>query len=443
MSLYFVCGKVGAGKSYRGMVSITDTLVTSDRLIVTNLPVNLAALSDFLQRRHPGKDVCLYDHWRALLPGESEKGREVKEVDGVKLVFEPSRIRVLQESELAEFYRFRHVLTEPVRRIEAGERGKRNPVCLDFSPWLKGGRYEGQGVVYHLDELQLFYNVRKFADAPEEFPFYLSQHRKLGDDIYVYTQQPQNVDKMFRSFTQEFIYIINIGKKRVGWFRMPGVFRFAAYPEPYTGQIGQVCQYSGYFRMDMDLAGCYNTAAGIGIEAVKADKAATVKGLPWQLIFLLPVFIFLTFWLFPKVANRAVAKALPKELVGSSVKPKQPAPEPKQVVTAAAPSMAGSPQPSPRALDAQSIMQPTISDDVFMAGYSREGGDLRVFLSDGRVLTAGRSPGLTKVTANYVIVDNVVYRMRTLDERLRAAEHEARSGAVAHDWQGPSSTRQR
>jgi hypothetical protein len=73
--------------------------------------------------------------------------------------------------------------------------------------------------------------LRRYADAPEEFPFYLLHHRKLGDDIYVYTQQPQNVDKMFRSFAQEFIYVVNTGKKRVGPFAVPKIFRFAVDSE--------------------------------------------------------------------------------------------------------------------------------------------------------------------------------------------------------------------
>ena len=97
MSLYFVCGKVGAGKSYRGMVSILDQLLHYDRLIVPNLPVNLGALTDFLAKRHPTHNVCLLDHRRPALLGE--------EADADGMVFEPSRIRMLEEGELAEFYK--------------------------------------------------------------------------------------------------------------------------------------------------------------------------------------------------------------------------------------------------------------------------------------------------------------------------------------------------
>jgi hypothetical protein len=406
MSLYFICGKVGAGKSYRGVVSIVDQLVHDDRLIVTNLPVNLGKLADFLAKRYPERNICLLDHHRPANPGE--------EADADGMVFEPSRVRVLDEGELAEFYRIRHQASDKVPRIER-QREDRNPVCLDFSQWLKGGKFSGRGIIYHLDELQLFYNVRRYADAPDEFPFYLSQHRKLGDDIYVYTQQPQNVDKMFRSFTQEFIYVVNIGKKRVGPFAAPKIFRFAAYPEPYTGQMGQVCQYSGYFRMDYELAATYNTAAGIGIEAAKADLGSKVKGLDWRLLLLLPVIIALCFFGFRWCGGLWVRSVLPQMKKPSGVRSVQ------AIGSIRAPALSN---PSPNnpltATPKQSERTNSIDIEVFMVGWALEGGKARVMLSDG--LCAGPEDGLTQVTPSYCIVQGRIYRMLSPEERLRAEE---------------------
>jgi hypothetical protein len=422
MSLYFVCGKVGAGKSYRGMVSILDQLLHDDRLIVTNLPVNLAALSDFLARRHPSNDICLMDHYRPALPGEQANA------DG--MVFEPSRIRTLDEGELAEFYRVRHQAADKVPRIEH-EKKERNPVCLDFSQWLKGGKFSGKGIIYHLDELQLFYNVRKFADAPEEFPFYLSQHRKLGDDIYVYTQQPQNVDKMFRSFTQEFIYVVNIGKKRVGPFAAPKIFRFAAYPEPFTGQVGQICQYSGYFRMDYELAATYNTAAGIGIEAAKADVGSKVKGLHWRWLLLLPVLLAASIFVFHSLGGfwvRSVLPASKKPAVAPAVRSVGTVPV---LQAASVPAALAPPAPEVSvenglpSIGGDSVI---VDKDVYMTGWEMEGGKLRVALSDGRWVS--REDGLRRLTRTYCVVQGRVYRMRSLDERLRDEERPARSSRI-------------
>jgi hypothetical protein len=408
MSLYFVCGKVGAGKSYRGVVSIVDQLVHDDRLIVTNLPVNLAKLTDFLAKRHPDRNICLLDHRRPAEPGE--------EGDADGMVFEPSRVRMLDEEELAEFYRIRHQASDKVPRIDR-EKGSRNPVCLDFSQWLKGGKFSGRGVIYHLDELQLFYNVRKYADAPDEFPFYLSQHRKLGDDIYVYTQQPQNVDKMFRSFTQEFIYVVNIGKKRVGPFAAPKIFRFAAYPEPYTGQVGQICQYSGYFRMDYELAATYNTAAGIGIEAAKADVGSKVKGLDWRILLLLPVVIALCFFGFRWFGGLWVRSVLPDAKKSKSESRVHSVGAPPER-TNAAPALKPFAESIPKKMDTDNG---SIDSNVFMLGWELAGGKARVALSDGRWVD--QEDGLTQVTPSYCIVRGHIYRMESVQERLRDEEH--------------------
>ena len=408
MSLYFICGKVGAGKSYRGVVSIVDQLVHDNRLIVTNLPVNLGKLADFLAKRFPERNICLLDHRRPANPGE--------EADADGMVFEPSRVRVLDEGELAEFYRIRHQASDKVPRIER-DREDRNPVCLDFSQWLKGGKFSGRGVIYHLDELQLFYNVRRYADAPEEFPFYLSQHRKLGDDIYVYTQQPQNVDKMFRSFTQEFIYVVNIGKKRVGPFAAPKIFRFAAYPEPYTGQIGQVCQYSGYFRMDYELAATYNTAAGIGIEAAKADLGSKVKGLDWRLLLLLPVIVSLCFFGFRWIGGRWVQSVIPgvKKSAPESRIHSVDVPAPQLLMTSLPPKFSDQIHPT--------IAEPStnkVDSKILMIGWAKQGGKAQVALSDGRWI--GQEDGLTQVTREYCIIKGQIYRAASSKEILRDEE---------------------
>ena len=87
---------------------------------------------------------------------------------------------------------------------------------------------------------------------------------------------------MLRSFTQEFIYVTNVGKKKIGIFQPPRFFRMAAYPDVFTGAPGQASEWSRSFRMDLRLADCYETAKGIGIEAMKADKEAVARGISWR-----------------------------------------------------------------------------------------------------------------------------------------------------------------
>ena len=474
MSLYFVSGKIGAGKSYRGMVNIRDEILHGHRLIVTNLPLKLPEFSDYLAEHYPSHDVCLYDHWRPATDFECPAGAGVfapglvgKVVDGVALVFVPSRIRILGDDELKEFYRYRQTGTELVAKINqraAGDKGPSHPVCLDFSPWGAKGRFAGQGVVYHLDECQLFYNVRKYAEAPEEMPFYLSQHRKLGDDIYVYTQKPENVDKMLRSFTQEFIYVTNVGKKKIGIFQPPKFFRMAAYPDVFTGAPGQASEWSRSFRMDLRLADCYETAKGIGIEAMKADKEAVARGISWRWALLLPILLAALFPAYGMISKHAVHKffgqsvdalaavqhqtnrtdggTVARVVPGAVNDPSStgavaalPAGQLGAVAPPEKPNLIGRPLPAAPRLDARTVAQavfeasesvPTVSHDVFFVGVwttKDPNGRLvtTVALSDKTIYVLGVDKELTSVTAKYCIVGGVMYAWRSYTDMAREA----------------------
>jgi hypothetical protein len=217
---------------------------------------------------------------------------------------------------------------------------------------------------------------------------------------------------MFRSFTQEFIYVVNIGKKRVGPFAAPKIFRFAAYPEPYTGQPGQICQYSGYFRMDYELAATYNTAAGIGIEAAKADVGAKVKGLDWRLLLLGPVIVaacFFGFRWFGGVWVKSVLPTVKKPAAMSNMRP----------VSAAPTSETPSPPPAPFVPKApvENAHGKAGGEDkeVYMTGWVMEGGKARAALSDGRWV--GQGDGLTQITQSYCIVRGKIYRTRPPEEQ--------------------------
>ncbi len=55
---------------------------------------------------------------------------------------------------------------------------------LDFSP-----RAECGGSLFALDEIHEQFNARRWQDTGEDALFYLSQHRRFGDDIACFTQK--------------------------------------------------------------------------------------------------------------------------------------------------------------------------------------------------------------------------------------------------------------
>lgn len=111
--------------------------------------------------------------------------------------------------------------------------------------------------------------------------YYLSQHRKLGDDVVCITQAIGNVDKQFRSVAQDFTYIKNLSKQKVGLFYLPALFMRNTYAQPATDN--SKAMETGSFTMDVSgIASCYDTAKGVGIHGrAGADTNSRKKGFHW------------------------------------------------------------------------------------------------------------------------------------------------------------------
>lgn len=410
MSLFIVYGKPGAGKSYWAMRWLVRELITRQRIVWTNLSVDMGALADLMAKRHPEWPGRMWDTY-------DDVGN-----------FVPARIQFLTEQQLQEFYRWRIPGAEPVARIGSEEqdkkRGAQDPVMLDFSN-------PGQGVVYLLDEVQLFYNVRRFALVPREFGYYLSQHRKLGDDVVAITQQPANLDRMFQSYAEQYISLHNMAKRKMGPFRFPAYFEARAYSFRPTGSPGDFAEATIAYRLDKELANCYLTQQGIGVAGEHADKGERAKGISMLWLAVIPVVILLFF--FGMIGG--MRKLL---LPGHGVVPglthpgtvvvragAAPVSSPKDHPAesgqgAAAPSAAIStgnahPQTS-RVLptDGRSVRW---SDDVVVDGYAQDGGVFRIELSDGSSWVLGDGH-FTTWADNCAIVDGVAYRFLNLTERL-------------------------
>jgi Bacterial type II and III secretion system protein len=90
---------------------------------------------------------------------------------------------------------------------------------------------------------------------------YIAKHRHFGDDIWWITQAVGNVDKQFRSVTQEFRYARNLKKETFFGFNKMigrGQFRIETYLEPMTGS--QQIQDSKTLPLDPLVSKCYFTS---------------------------------------------------------------------------------------------------------------------------------------------------------------------------------------
>jgi hypothetical protein len=192
---------------------LIEELISGSRHIVTNLPLDLEALNAaFLERFDNG---CISD-----------------------------RVTMVEDNELKQIFTLKD-------------------------------RYPSEGRLFVLDEAHIAFNARQWQSTGEDVLFYLSQHRKLGDDVIVITQAAGNLDKQFRSVAQTFVRCRNHATKRAGMFR--GRERFTANyfeTEMMKGEPAQVTSYEIDWRAD-----CYDTAKGVGISGSNADKGAKRNGI--------------------------------------------------------------------------------------------------------------------------------------------------------------------
>jgi len=352
MPIHFISGKPRGGKSLYAVKLIVDELVYGTRPVFTNVPLVLSELNSYLQKQFPDKSVNLFE-----------------------------RVRLLTDDEAAKFWCYRPHGVEIL--------------CLSKEDWAKGKRpdYVGvidDGVFYAIDEVHNFFNSRNWMETGRDVLYYLSQHAKLGDTVLAITQHVGNVDKQFRSVTQDYTYLRNLAKERMGVFKMPGVFLRKTYLQPATDTSKPM--ETGTFRLDVSgLAACYNTAVGVGIHGRQADKLEKKKGLSWVWFAVgVPIVVMIALHYGPRaLANAFSPKSMMALGAGSTGKPEVPTvgkeyPVPQSVQRA----MTNAGVVAPELL--RSNFSAIVPAELFVTGYSIFGSNLIFTLSDGRVVRSPR-----------------------------------------------------
>lgn len=356
MSIHFISGKPGGGKTLYAMRLILAELRNSNRPIVTNVAVNFAGLNAYCE----SEGIVLRGHIR-------------------------DRVHILEEEQLGNFFCHR-----PGSQIES----------ISKERWRNGDRpdysvVKDSGILWVLDEVHIAFNSRAWADTGQQVIYYLSQHRKLGDDVVLITQCVQNVDKQMRSVAQDFTYIRNLRKERAGLFNLPGIFLRRTFLEP-AGDTTRASE-SGTFTLDVrGVAGCYDTAKGVGIHGrAGADTLEKRHGLPW-IIF--PVAVVILIICVVKFTPGLVLWATKPRVVVAAAQVNPPSvPKGGSYVTAAAQEFGFKPlAPAPGPAREERAR-------VVVTGYGQiPGGKWVLFTSDGNSWTY---PGQVEMLgADYVII---------------------------------------
>lgn len=381
--IHFVTGKPGGGKSMYAMQCIVRELVTSNRDVVTNLPVRRDILNAFLQRRYPQIHVPLLgpENRLTLL----DEGGEVRAIyKRYKKEWDQAKKSRASDEVLEAIYQAMEKeigsLEVPVQTAKFWE--YRNPRKKRFD--------DAVGTLFVLDEVHLYFNARKWQETGEEAIRYLSQHRHFSDDVLLVTQHADNVDMQFRRLVEDWAVIKNGYTQKIGWFRALPRFTRSVYTSQPTGGARQVPFERTTFSLDAKgLASCYNTAAAAGVHANGADTGRKPRGLhpAWFVVFLLSGALVLGGLI--KGANGYAAS----KVMGSA-----------EAAIAAHQVPPVSPSLSPSVSPAVGVhaVAATPNDRRKVRGYAVRGERVRVLMETGETLTEDLDDGLEGIRRNKV-----------------------------------------
>lgn len=352
MSLHFVCGLDGSGKTLYAMRLIEEELRNGNRHVVTNVAIRFPELNEYCQ------------------------GCNVME-----------RVRVISPEETQHFWRRRPQMWDVIPPdVEARKRG--SIVLSDMSRCRRGNEEcltcDLPGVLFVIDEIHVFFGAREWAKTGLEARDYITQHRKMGrnsDDVIAITQVITQVDRAFRDMGKNFTYLTNLTDRMLLGFKLPSRFLTATYLRPPTGAASDLALMRSTFTIDAKgLAGCYDTAAGMGIVGGLADVGKRRKGLPFWLLPTGVVCLGLSVWGAVVLGMHAAAGA-GKRMIQGAV-PAISAAVPASLV--ARPEPASAPAPTQSAVAGRERVRR-------MTGFTCFDGEYRVTLDDGRVVRSSDS----------------------------------------------------
>jgi len=348
MSIHAISGKPGGGKSLYSLRLIVEELRHGHRAILTNVPLKLGELSAYLQKNYPNENVDVL-----------------------------GRVYLLDDDQAAEFWTYRPAPNGCFVRVKR----------LSKQEWQSGERpdythIKDTGVFYAIDEVHNFFGARQWQDTGRDVLFYLSQHRKMTDTLVWITQAVNNVDKQFRSVTQDYTYLRNLNKEKMGLFKMPALFVRRTYGSPATDTASAL--ETGTFKLDVSgLAACYDTSAGVGIHGrAGADVGERRSGIHWLVFVIGLPMLLIGIYKFAPSAIAGYFTPSKNKQIQSAVNSAQTAFRATNSPVLV-PDRPAKPAPAPARSEP---IQERVEDPVWIIGRKTETGLHEFYLSDGSII---------------------------------------------------------
>lgn len=274
-----ITGMPGDGKSlFAVAMPMFRSLIQTERYCVTNIRMRIPNLHEVVSKEREKL-------WKkgSMDPWEWDVDK---------------RIRVISDQEAFEFFRFRSgglVLPHsPDFLLREEEERNQNQLRLDkrahdakmleiFNGMNADPAFK-RGVDYFIDEAHDIFPSREWALGGRGVLYYTSKHRHLHDEIYLITQQIDQMEKQLRNLISETVVVRNQLRRNIGPVKMRPCFttRF------YYGQVTPNAKPFMTPKMFLDLEGaakCYRTAGALGVH----DSPETIKNKGWLPWWVLPV----------------------------------------------------------------------------------------------------------------------------------------------------------
>jgi hypothetical protein len=238
------------------------------------------------------------------------------------------------------------------------------------------------------------------------------------------------LDKQIRLLTQQTVVLKNLGKQKRGIFALPKVFCWSSYYKVPTA-MDKPLSY-GTFRLHLDrgLQECFETAAGVGMAGMRADRDEKTKGVSWLWFFALAALFCFGLVKVPMLLARGVASVTMGSAKAAAASYKI------TVITNGAPARADlftgtnserkvvlptTQQSIPATLQPAQVPEPEKSKEVYLAGFALVGGRATVFLTDGRQYTTDDRE-LEFIGKQFVVIQGKRYGFAPPDIEARKRE---------------------
>jgi len=307
MSVRFIVGLPGHGKSLFMVRRIAQTLLETNRVVVTTLTeIDRAALYQYLQKKNGDVDLGVH-----------------------------RRLFFIDKKDTSEFYRYRGAYTlGPSPQFPKNADARMVDVALTqfFAEASTSG-----GVDYFITEAHRHFKADRWDTMSETVMYYCTQHRHFDDNVWVETQLPKQVVVQLRDLCDECVEMRNFYRERFGWFKKPGCFRAIwYYSVPKQGSKAEPFLRET-FLLDKDgIAACYATRGAI-VGTGQPETQPPKRGLPFWTMFAfaavgvvsIPVILTMLF----KGVNAGMASAFGagKKAMEEKVGVKKEEPKPKTV----------------------------------------------------------------------------------------------------------------